>query len=75
MARERRSIVAVMVFAVVLAIVARVGFDLGRGSTFAFDEWLLISLRQGADLSRPIGPYWLKQSFIDITAVGGARQC
>ncbi|MGN7997813.1 phosphatase PAP2 family protein [Sphingomonas sp. 22176] len=40
-------------------------------SGFAFDPELLLALRRPEDLATPIGPAWLLQSAIDISALGG----
>ena len=42
-----------------------------EGDTRAFDERILLALRTTADLSIPVGPYWLSHAFDDITALGG----
>ncbi|WP_010542734.1 phosphatase PAP2 family protein [Sphingomonas elodea] len=40
-------------------------------SGFAFDPALLLAFRRPGDLGTPIGPAWLRQSAIDISALGG----
>lgn len=45
--------------------------EVSEGETHAFDRWLMLSLRDGSDLSLPAGPAWLKAMMIDITALGG----
>jgi undecaprenyl-diphosphatase len=42
------------------------------GDTQQFDRWVLVSLRDPADLARPIGPAWLRGAALDITALGSA---
>ncbi len=42
-----------------------------EGSTHAIDERLLLSLRNPADLSDPIGPPWVEETMRDFTALGG----
>lgn len=42
-----------------------------EGETRAFDESLLLMLRQPDDPSMPIGPYWVSHAMNDITALGG----
>jgi undecaprenyl-diphosphatase len=37
----------------------------------ALDRYLLLALRNPADLSDPIGPAWLQRAAVDITALGG----
>ncbi len=68
---NRWLIGAIVLSVIVLSLVAWAGFRIADGGTFAFDRSMLLSLRQDVDLARPIGPFWFKQSFIDITAVGG----
>jgi undecaprenyl-diphosphatase len=41
-----------------------------EGETRAFDRWVLLSLRQPADLANPVGPPWLEESMRDISALG-----
>ncbi len=43
-----------------------------EGSTAAVDRWLLLSLRNPADLADPVGPRWLEELGRDLTALGGA---
>jgi undecaprenyl-diphosphatase len=45
--------------------------ELGEGQSFGFDARLLLALRRPGDLGVPIGPAWLHQSAIDISALGG----
>lgn len=42
-----------------------------EGGSFKFDRALLLALRRPGDLHEPIGPRWLQQSAIDISALGG----
>ncbi|WP_090110326.1 phosphatase PAP2 family protein [Limimaricola pyoseonensis] len=42
-----------------------------EGDTKAFDEWLLLLLRNPADLSDPVGPLWFEEIARDMTALGG----
>jgi undecaprenyl-diphosphatase len=36
-----------------------------------FDRWLLLAFRNPADMSDPIGPPWLEEFMIELTALGG----
>ncbi|MET3900915.1 undecaprenyl-diphosphatase [Devosia sp. UYZn731] len=45
--------------------------EVSEGSTFAFDQAILLSLRQPNDLAHPIGPAWLAEAARDVTALGG----
>lgn len=42
-----------------------------EGDSEKFDRAILLALRTPGDLSRPIGPAWLTQSMIDLSALGG----
>ncbi len=44
--------------------------EVGEGSTEALDRKILLSLRNPADLSDPIGPRWLEETMRDITGLG-----
>ena len=37
----------------------------------ALDRYLLLSLRNPAELSDPVGPAWLQRAAVDLTALGG----
>jgi len=45
--------------------------ELLEGESFAFDRYILLALRRPGHLNVPIGPVWLQQSAIDISALGG----
>jgi undecaprenyl-diphosphatase len=42
-----------------------------EGDTHAFDQWLLLAMRNSADLSDPVGPLWFEELARDVTALGG----
>ena len=42
-----------------------------EGGTDSFDRKILLSLRNAADLSDPIGPRWFEEVARDITGLGG----
>lgn len=42
-----------------------------EGDSERFDRAVLLMLRTRGDLARPIGPAWLTQSMIDLSALGG----
>lgn len=54
-----------------LGLVAVFVDAIAEGGSFRFDDALLIALRQPGHLDRPIGPSWLLQSAIDLSALGG----
>lgn len=45
--------------------------DVREGDYDSFDGWLLLAFRTPGDLAQPIGPPWLRQSMIDVSALGG----
>ncbi|RKE83624.1 phosphatase PAP2 family protein [Rhizobium sp. AG855] len=61
--------------ALVAALVAYFLFELTgevlEGETRAFDEGVLLALRDPTDPALPIGPTWLTKMVVDITALGG----
>lgn len=42
-----------------------------EGDARAFDEAILLALREAGDTSNPVGPPWLEHAMLDITALGG----
>ncbi|MDE2562762.1 MAG: phosphatase PAP2 family protein [Sphingomonadales bacterium] len=69
--REARLIVALVVVAIALLLVIQLGSEIREDGTFGFDRWMMLALRQPDNLSVPIGPGWLRQVLVDITALGG----
>lgn len=61
--------------ALVAALVAYFLFELTgevlEGETRAFDEGVLLMLRDATDPAMPAGPAWLTKMMVDITAIGG----
>lgn len=49
----------------------KIADEMVEGETRAFDERVLLALRDPADLKQPIGPAWLETSMVDLTALGG----
>lgn len=67
----------VVLIASFVAVAALWGFivladEVVEGDTYTFDRWLLVALRNPADLSDPLGPVWLEEAFRDLTALGSA---
>lgn len=54
-----------------LASGAHIVEELLEGDTFRSDRAILLALRQPGHLETPIGPAWIEQSAIDISALGG----
>ena len=54
-----------------LGVVAILMESIAEGGSFRFDTDLLVALRRPGRLDQPIGPSWLLQSAIDLSALGG----
>jgi undecaprenyl-diphosphatase len=66
---------AVLLLTSLVTVVALYGFvqlagEVREGDTQSFDEWAIRSLRRVDDPAVPIGPWWLHEIGIDITALG-----
>lgn len=69
----RREIVPIAVFfavALLLLGFAEISDEVGEGEARWFDEGLLYALRT-SDPADPIGPRWLENTVVEITALGG----
>jgi undecaprenyl-diphosphatase len=69
---ELRLLVGGIVVLLLLVCASRLASEVLEGETQKFDKQILLSLRDPADLSRPIGPAWLLGAALDITALGSA---
>jgi len=45
--------------------------EIAEGDRWSLDSAILLALRRPGDLHTPIGPLWMQQSAIDISALGG----
>lgn len=61
-----------MVAASALLLFLMLASEVREGETFAFDHWLLLTLRESASTSVPIGPAWVTRALTDITSLGGS---
>ncbi|MCC6205920.1 MAG: phosphatase PAP2 family protein, partial [Hyphomicrobiales bacterium] len=48
-----------------------IGHEVGEEELVQFDSSILLAFRDPADLSRTVGPPWLAESVVEITALGG----
>lgn len=48
-----------------------IGHEVGEDELRQFDSAVLLWLRNPADLSQPVGPPWLAESVLEVTALGG----
>ena len=70
--RGRREVVVLAIlFAVALSALAFLNLagEVREGETQAFDESIILALRTADDLHNPIGPPWIEQSAVEITAL------
>lgn len=71
-ARERKVTVALLgTVAVGLFVFVAIAREVVEGEMRALDEALLLALRNAADLGDPLGPGWLEEAAVEITALGG----
>lgn len=59
--------------AAAMLVTVLLGTTVARGEGLAIDRAIMLALRDHHDLRVPLGPVWLKQAMIDITALGGAN--
>ncbi len=64
------AFIALAALAGAVAVLALLGRTIAGGHAFAFDRAIMLALRQSGDLATPIGPQWLRQAMIDVTALG-----
>ncbi|MDH3473095.1 MAG: phosphatase PAP2 family protein [Rhodospirillales bacterium] len=50
---------------------AELADEVFEGETGGFDRWLILALRNPADIADPLGPAWLEEMGRDFTALGG----
>ncbi len=70
-ATEKRVWLTALVAALVAYFLFELTGEVLEGETRAFDEGVLLMLRDPADPALPIGPSWLTKMMVDITALGG----
>jgi undecaprenyl-diphosphatase len=68
---EARTLIALFITVAAMLLFAEFVDRVVEGDTRAFDESVLLALRDPNNLSNPIGPAWLQIMFRDITALGG----
>ncbi|PZP39853.1 MAG: phosphoesterase [Pseudomonas fluorescens] len=67
---EARLMAALVILTGLLALFISLADEVLEGETHVFDAAILQALRRG-DAGSPIGPAWMEQSMMDITAMGG----
>ncbi|SRR5690606_4157799 len=69
--RDLRVIVAAFIFISASWAFIEIADEVNEGSTKAFDETILTTLRNAENYEIPRGPKWLPEAVRDITALGG----
>lgn len=67
----RRALRVALVVAAAGFALLRLGSEMLEGETQAFDEQVLRAFRRPGDPGKLIGPSWLEQAMLDVTALGG----
>lgn len=70
-ATEKRVWLTALVAALVAYFLFELTGEVLEGETRAFDEGVLLMLRDPADPALPVGPTWLTKMMVDVTALGG----
>lgn len=68
--REAMVLASIALAAASLALFAKLSDEVFEGETHAFDQKVLLALRDPADSQDPIGPGWLEDMIRDFTALG-----
>src|SRR4030088_1771257 len=68
---EKWTLTSFVIAALLVLAFALLASEVAEGDTRAFDERVLLLFRTPGDLSRTIGPPWVKEAIRDITALGG----
>ena len=68
---EARVWLTALVAALVTYFLFELTGEVLEGETRAFDESVLLMLRDTSDLGMPVGPAWLTKVMTDLTALGG----
>jgi undecaprenyl-diphosphatase len=67
---EFAALLALLVVAGGVLAFIELADEMGEGDFDDFDRAVMLSLRQPTDVSQPIGPEWLVEAMVDITALG-----
>jgi undecaprenyl-diphosphatase len=67
---EALILLAALVSVLIVHAFVELAEEVREGDTQAFDEWAIQSLRRSDDPTLPIGPAWLREAAIDVTALG-----
>lgn len=69
--REARLLASTAVVAGSLLAFIGIADEVVENETHAVDRAILLAFRSSADPTDPLGPWWLEQTAVDLTALGG----
>lgn len=67
---EVAMLVAALIALICIYGVIELADEVKEGATQTVDEWVLRSLRRSDDRAMPIGPAWMREAGLDLTALG-----
>lgn len=67
---DSRILFVFLILALGAYVFLKLASEVLEGDTITFDRWILAALRDPLDPSVPVGPTWLQQAMIDMTALG-----
>ena len=67
---ESRVLLGFLAVATGLFLLVKAASEVMEGDTVAFDRAILLMLRRAGDPATPIGPWWLREAMVDLTALG-----
>src|SRR5688572_18178382 len=68
---RRLEVISILLLATGLVVFLRLARYVGLGEVDELDRWILVSLRNPAEPSDPLGPPWFEELVRDFTALGG----
>lgn len=69
--RERWILIALVLVAGAIYGFMSLADEVGENETGSFDRTILLAFRSATDVADPIGPWWLEQTAVDFTSLGG----
>ena len=68
---DRRMLIVFLLLAAAALVFLALASEISGGDTLTLDRRLLLALRDPGDPAMPVGPVWLRQAMVDVTALGG----
>lgn len=68
---ETRALLLLIAMSAAVWAFLEIAGEMAEGETDAADRWLLLRLRNPADLADPVGPRTFEEAMRDVTALGG----